>query len=120
MAQVVVTIAGRTYRMACEDGQERHLEALAFDIDSRLAGLKTSFGEIGEQRLVVMAALTVSDELSEARARIAALEERMAVLENAAQDAQEAQASREKFVAQALDGAAERIEVLARMMAGKG
>ncbi|MDE2362736.1 MAG: cell division protein ZapA [Hyphomicrobiales bacterium] len=119
MAQVVVTIAGRTYRMACEDGQERHLEALAFDIDSRLAGLKTNFGEIGEQRLVVMAALTVADELSEAKARVAALEQRIAAFDTEARDAREAQASREKFVAEALDGAAERIEGLARLLAGK-
>ncbi|MCB1542387.1 MAG: cell division protein ZapA, partial [Rhodoblastus sp.] len=47
MAQVVVTIAGRTYRMNCEDGQESHIEALAEHVDSKMAGLRTSFGEIG-------------------------------------------------------------------------
>ena len=78
MAQVVVTIAGRTYRMNCEDGQEGHLQRLAREVDERMNGLKGSFGEIGDQRLVVMTALTVADELDSSRARVAALE---AVLE---------------------------------------
>lgn len=120
MAQVVVTIAGRTYRMNCEDGQERHIEALAYHVDEKMAGLKASFGEIGEQRLVVMAALTVADELSEAKTRIAALEEKVAGLAQEAQDAREAGAAREEHLAQALSGAAERIEQLARDVVGKG
>ena len=75
MAQVIVTIAGRTYRMNCEDGQEGHLQRLAREVDDRMAGLRGSFGEIGDQRLVVMTALTVADELDTARSRIASLEE---------------------------------------------
>ncbi len=74
MAQVVVTIAGRTYRMNCEDGQEDHLQRLAREVDERMNGLKGSFGEIGDQRLVVMTALTVADELDSSRIRVAALE----------------------------------------------
>ena len=74
MAQVVVTIAGRTYRMNCEDGQEGHLQGLARDIDTRTNELRGSFGEIGDQRLVVMTALTIADELDAAKRRIAALE----------------------------------------------
>ena len=120
MAQVVVTIAGRTYRMACEEGQEKHIEALAWHVDSKMAGLKQSFGEIGEQRLVTMAAITVADELFETKARIEALEAQGAAREAGARDAQQAQESREAFVSQSLGNAAERIEVLARMLAGKG
>ncbi len=74
MAQVVVTIAGRTYRMNCEDGQEGHLQGLARDIDARTNELRGSFGEIGDQRLVVMTALTIADELDAAKRRIEALE----------------------------------------------
>ena len=119
MAQVVVTIAGRTYRMSCEDGQEGHIEALANEVDSKMAALKGNFGEIGEQRLVVMAALTVADELSEARRRIAALEEKVATQDAAAADAKDAQLARETFLGEALDGAADRIEKLARLLTGK-
>ncbi len=119
MAQVVVTIAGRTYRMNCEDGQESHIEALAADIDSKMTGLRASFGEIGEQRLVVMAALTVADELSDAKSRIARLEEAVAALREDAQDQRQTNAARESHLADALSGAADRIERLARQLAGK-
>ena len=66
MSQVNATIAGRQFRLACEDGQEDHLQALAKDLDTRIEELRKKFGEIGDTRLTVMAALMVSDELSEA------------------------------------------------------
>src|SRR5258708_23589910 len=65
MGQVSVTINGRQYRMACDDGQEDHLTRLAEDLDQRIEQLRTDFGEIGDMRLTVMAALIVADELSE-------------------------------------------------------
>ena len=66
MASVNATIAGRQFRLACEDGQEEHLQMLARDIDQRIEGLRKQFGEIGDTRLTVMAALMVADEMSEA------------------------------------------------------
>ena len=119
MAQVVVTIAGRTYRMNCEDGQEQHLHALAYEVDSKMAGLRGSFGEIGEQRLVVMAALTVADELSEARAKIAALEREIEGLSGEGRAAREARAQRDLRLTDALASAAERLERLARELNSK-
>ena len=74
MAQVTVTIAGRVYRMACTDGEQPHIESLARIVDAKIESLRTSFGEIGDQRITVMAALTFADELSEAKRRIAELE----------------------------------------------
>ena len=65
MAQVSVTINGRQFRMACEDGQEAHLMSLARELDGRIEGLRAKFGEIGDTRLTVMAALTIADELGE-------------------------------------------------------
>ena len=58
MAQVAVTIGGRTYRLACNEGEEEHLESLARVVDSKFDTIHKSFGEIGDQRLIVMAALT--------------------------------------------------------------
>ena len=66
MSQVNVTINGRQFRMACEDGQEDHLRQLAKDLDERIDTLRGQFGEIGDARLTVMAALMVADELAEA------------------------------------------------------
>ncbi len=70
MAQVMVTIAGRSYRMACGDGDESRLESLAAAFDGRIEELRGAFGEIGDMRLHVMAALTVADELDETKARL--------------------------------------------------
>ena len=58
MAQISVSIAGRPYRMACDDGQEEHLRTLAARLDLKMAELRVHFGEIGDQRITVMAALT--------------------------------------------------------------
>lgn len=74
MAQVTVTIAGHLYRVACGEGEEAHLQGLARQIDERLETLKRNFGEIGDQRLTIMAAITIADELAEANRRIAGLE----------------------------------------------
>ena len=78
MAQVTVTIAGRTYRMACGDGEEEHLAGLAAGLDAKIDEMRRAFGEIGDMRLHVMAAITIADELSETKRRIGTLEEEVA------------------------------------------
>lgn len=75
MAQVTVTIDGKGYRMACEEGQEQHLESLAQNFDRYVGHLKGQFGEIGDLRVTVMAAIMVMDELSEATRRVTQLEQ---------------------------------------------
>src|SRR5256886_12710727 len=83
MSQVNVTINGRKFRMACEDGQESRLTQLAADFDQRIEQLRASFGEIGDTRLTVMAALTVADELAEASGKLRRLEAEFASLQDA-------------------------------------
>lgn len=117
MAQVSVTIAGRQYRMACDEGQEEHLMRLARDVDSRIAQLRTAFGEIGDQRLTVMAAVTIVDELFEARARIRALESDLDGQRDARASALARIEASEEAVARTIDEAAERLEKLARDIA---
>jgi cell division protein ZapA len=116
MSQVSVTINGRQFRMACEDGQEDHLVNLARDLDARIEGLRAKFGEIGDLRLTVMAALTLADELAEITTRIERLEQELATT----QDAQAAAADRNKVaqaaVAAALTSAAERIESVTKRL----
>ncbi|MCX7356178.1 MAG: cell division protein ZapA [Alphaproteobacteria bacterium] len=65
MAQVSVTINGRAYQIACDDGQEEHLRQLAGYIDRRMAELIAAMGQIGDMRLLVMVSLLIADELSE-------------------------------------------------------
>jgi cell division protein ZapA len=116
MAQVNATIAGRQFRLACEDGQEEHLQLLAKDMDARIANLREKFGEIGDTRLTVMAALTVADELAEATRRLRRLEEEIAGL----QDARVVSADRAKAasaaVINAFNSAAERIEDITKKL----
>lgn len=66
MGQVVVTIAGKSYRLACEDGDEARLSALAQTFDATVDELRASFGEVGDTRLAVMAGLVMTDRLGEA------------------------------------------------------
>ncbi len=65
MAQVDITVNGRSYSVACDDGQEDHLHKLAAYLDKRVGELAASMGQLGDARLLVMAGLLVSDELSE-------------------------------------------------------
>ncbi|NBS34637.1 MAG: cell division protein ZapA [Methylocystaceae bacterium] len=74
MAALVVSIAGRSYRIACGDGEEARLEELVRYVESKIFSMHESFGEIGEQRLNVMAAIAIADEAADARDRVQALE----------------------------------------------
>ncbi|HEY5280276.1 MAG TPA: cell division protein ZapA [Pseudolabrys sp.] len=116
MGQVNATIAGRQYRLACEDGQEDHLLALAKDIDTRIIDLRRKFGEIGDTRLTVMAALMLADEMRETRQKTRGFEEEIAEL----RQGREVSADRAKAASDAVVGAfhsaAERIEGITRKL----
>jgi cell division protein ZapA len=116
MSQVSVTINGRQFRMACEDGEEDHLVELARELDSRISGLRSKFGEIGDTRLTVMAAITVADELAEAGQRIKRLEEDLAALHDARVAATERGATEQMSIAAGLSAAAERIENITKKL----
>lgn len=74
MGQISVTLNGRRYDLACDDGQEEHVRGLAGDIGRRVEGLVEGLGQVGEGRLLLLAALLVADELAEARVRLATAE----------------------------------------------
>lgn len=116
MSQVSVTINGRQFRMACEDGQEGHLMNLARDLDSRIEGLRAKFGEIGDTRLTVMAALTIADSLAETGQRMKRLEEQLASFKGARVDAADRDRTVQVAIAAALNAAAERIEAITRKL----
>jgi len=116
MSQVSVTINGRQFRMACEDGQEGHLMNLARDLDSRIEGLRTKFGEIGDTRLTVMAALTVADSLAETGLRIKRLEDELATLKDTRVQSINLDKAAHSAIATALNAAAERIEGIVKKL----
>jgi cell division protein ZapA len=110
MSHINVTINGRQYRMACEAGQEARLLRLAESLESRVESLRGKFGEIGDARLTVMAALTVCDELVDANNRIRSLEEELDALRDVRVVAADRARATQIAVANALNSAAERIE----------
>ena len=119
MSQISVTINGRVYRMACDDGQEEHLSRLARDLDARIARLRESFGEIGDTRLTVMAGLMVADELVEAKRQIKAREQEIAEMKESRLAIGDRSEASELAVAEAIGEAAERIEQLAHSLNGR-
>ena len=114
MPSIEVVIAGRKYRMACEEGQEEHLRSLAEDFDRRIAELKSSLGEIGDARLTVVAALMLADELFDAGKQIEALRAKLAEAEQATAIAADRSQATQAAVVAALNAASERIERVTR------
>jgi cell division protein ZapA len=110
MSHINVTLNGRQYRMACEEGQEARLLRLAENLESRIQSLRGKFGEIGDARLTVMAALTVCDELLDANNRIRNLEEELEALRDVRLKAADRAKATQTAVANALNAAADRIE----------
>ena len=110
MSHINVTINGRQYRMACEEGQEVRLLKLAESLETRIQSLRGKFGEIGDARLTVMAALTVCDELVDVGNRVRTMEQELTELRDFRNAAVERARMTQTAVVNALNAAAERIE----------
>jgi len=113
MATVSVTIDGKTYRMACDEGQEDHLAGLANRLDRYIAHLKTNFGEIGDHRLSVMAGIMVMDEMAEMQKQMSALTEETKSLREENARLQQYRSECDKSLAEFINQAADQIEALA-------
>ena len=110
MSSVNITINGKQYRVACEPGQEQRLTQLAQDFDERIASMRGRFGEVGDARLTVMAAMMLGDELVDAKAKIAKLEADVGALDMARAGATDRLSRTEAAVVSALDSVSDRIE----------
>ena len=113
MATIEIAVGGRSYQIACEDGTEDQVAALARGIDERVGNLADRASSAGEPLLLVMAALLTAADLEEARA---ALTEREAEAAAARQAAEDAERERAELAAGLVD-AAGRIEGLAAALA---
>ena len=113
---VNVTIGGRQYRLACEPGQEQRLTKLATNLEDLVGQLRGKFGEVGDQRLIVMAALTLSDELYDARQKISRLETDVAEMIDARATYVERSKVTQEAVAAALNAASERLEKMTQVL----
>lgn len=113
MATVSVTIDGRTYRMACNEGEEEHLAGLAHQLDQYISHLKSNFGEIGDHRLSVMAGIMVMDELDESRRQFVNLKQENELLRQENAQLTDACQRYENAAAKAVNRAAKQIEDVA-------
>lgn len=118
MAQVTVTIDGKAYRMACDEGQEEHLIDLAQRFDRYVTHLKDSFGEIGDQRITVMAGIMVMDELAEMQKRMHGLESEIATLRKTRDEALVKADRNDAALTGQLAELASRIEAVAAKLSG--
>lgn len=116
MAQITVIINGRSYRMACEDGQEDHLQALAERLDQMVKQLRASFGEIGDQRLTVMAGVMALDEHAEMKAELDKMRADVERLTEAAAKAEQQRIATEHMLAVQIEDTARIIHDLAAQM----
>tara|TARA_A100001011_G_scaffold312663_1_gene330218 strand:+ start:265 stop:711 length:447 start_codon:yes stop_codon:yes gene_type:complete len=70
MANVNIKFNGKEFLLSCEDGQEEHLEELAFYLNEKFSNLKNSLGNIGESKLLLIASISVLDEYYETKKKI--------------------------------------------------
>ncbi len=110
MAQISLTVHGRSYQVTCDDGQESHLMKLAEYIDRKLGELEGSVGQVGEQRLLFMSCLLVADELFDARRQIDGLKAGETPLGKSAGGAA---GPADDQASEALEACAQRIEAIA-------
>ena len=119
MAQISVTINGRTFRMACDDGQEAHVSALADRLDREISDLQTNFGAIGDVRLTVMAAIKIADDLATCQRDIAALKGQIASMRESQAAVFDGYALSENLICERLEECARQIELLADRLVKK-
>lgn len=112
MSQVTITVGGRQYRLSCDEGEEPHLAGLGEKLDTMITELRDAFGEIGDQRLTVMAAILALDRLDEAEKKVEAVEADVSSRrDNRDENGARSRQLEERFTA-ALETAAARIEGL--------
>lgn len=116
MAHVIVHVNGRPYTMQCPEGEEAHLKDLAELLDSEVQRVKTSVGNVGDIRMLVMAGLMVADRLSEAIQKIQSLEEQVNGLREAKTTAQIQALEMQASFGERLMVASQRLEALAQQL----
>ncbi len=114
MAVVNIMVNGRAYTVACDDGEEDHLRDLAIHVDARVRELLSSVGQVGDSRLLLMAALLITDDLIDAQTKLAAHKEKSGASNDEMSERLE---HSETIAADALEAAAKRMEDVAARLA---
>ena len=112
MGQVSVTLNGRSYRLECGEGEETHLIALAEYLSSHVDTMKRKFGQVGDDRLILMASLLVTDELWELRRQMQELKSSLAEARRDRSISDQSAKSVQSDLAQKVSAVADRLERL--------
>lgn len=118
MAEVTVTLNGRTYRLECGEGEESHLIALAEYLGSQVDTMMQKFGQVGDDRLILMASLMVTDELWETRRQMQELKTALAEARRDKSAADDTAKTLQTDLAARVSAAADRLELMNERMGG--
>lgn len=114
MAKVSLSINGKQYALGCDDGEEERLASLGALLNEKVTYLADQFGQIGDLRLMVMAGLTLLDEMEDLKSdRDASISEATRAIERDSQSALELAQVTESNAVNELNAAAEKLEKLA-------
>lgn len=110
MGQVVVKVNGRDFPLSCADGQEPRIRRLAQYVDAKIGEFSKTIGQVGEARLILLAALVIADELSDANEALQQERNRARAAAVPAGEPGEAAASGIRNIAERIEAIAARIE----------
>ena len=82
MANVNIKFNGKEFLLSCEDGQEDHLEELSIHLNNKFDKLKSSLGNIGESKLLLITSIKLMDEYYETKKNIDSKKEEIEELKN--------------------------------------
>jgi cell division protein ZapA len=117
MPLVNVMVNGRAYTIACDEGEEDHLRDLAAHVDTKVRELLESVGQVGDQRLLLMSAVLITDEYFDARNRLEAYEKEAGELSTSHKELSGKLTQSEETAAAALEKSAKRVEDIAARLA---
>ncbi|HEY0013196.1 MAG TPA: cell division protein ZapA [Allosphingosinicella sp.] len=106
MAQIELVIASRKYTVACRDGEEEHLRALAAVVDKRAQDAAAALGHLTESKQLLFTSLLLADDLKEGSAAAAAPAPALPPPDPRVADALERLAERVESLAERLEGGA--------------
>jgi cell division protein ZapA len=120
MGQVSVTLNGRTYRLECGQGEEAHLIALSEYLGGHVETMKRKFGQVGDDRLILMAALMVTDELWDLRRQMQEMKIGLAEARRDKSTSEESARALQSDLAARVSASADRLEMLNEQFASHG
>jgi cell division protein ZapA len=120
MGQIDVTLNGRAYRLECGDGEEAHLIELAEYLGTHVEAMRRKFGQVGDDRLILMASLVVADEIWDLRRQIEAMKTTLAETRRDKSASDESTKYTQSDLAARISSAVDRLEMLNEQFAAAG